>query len=130
MFDKAGVDVVLQGHVHNYQRTYPVKYDGSSTPTITSTSSTNYNNPAGEIFVTVGTGGINFHALSGKDSFVKYQQDDKFGALNLIISNDGYKLTGKYYANGGIKIDEFSISKTGTTGTYNFGPSLSLSGSD
>lgn len=80
--------------------------------------------------MTVDTGGINFHALSGKASFVKYQKDDKFGALNLIISNDGYKLTGKYYSNGGSKLDEFSISKTGTTGTYNFGPSLSLSGSN
>jgi hypothetical protein len=131
LFDKNGVDVVLQGHVHDYQRTYPVKYDGSSTPTITSTSSTNYNDPSGEIFVIVGTGGINIHALSGKASFVKYQQDDKFGALNLIISDNGYKLTGKYYTNDGSKKDEFSISKTGTSSsTYNFGPSLSLSGSN
>lgn len=135
MFDKYGVDVVLQGHVHNYQRTYPVKYDGTSTPTITSSSSTNYNNPAGEIFVIVGTGGINIHALSGKASFVKYQQDDKFGALDLIISNNGYKLTGKYYTNDGSKKDEFSISKSTSatstslaTSNYNYGPSLTLSG--
>jgi Calcineurin-like phosphoesterase len=128
MFDKAGVDVVLQGHVHNYQRTFPVKYDGSSTPTVTSNNPTNYNNPAGEIFVTVGTGGINIHALSGKASFVRYQQDDKFGALNLIITNDGYKLIGKYYSNGLSKLDEFSITKSGPVGEYNFGPSLSLSG--
>ncbi len=131
LFDNNNVDIVFQGHVHDYQRTYPIKYSGSSTPIVTSTSSTNYNDPAGEIFVTIGTGGVNFHALSGKASFVKYQQDDKFGALNLIISNNGYKLTGKYYTNDGSKKDEFSISKTGTSGsTYNFGPSLSLSGSN
>ena len=144
MFDKYGVDVVLQGHVHNYQRTYPVKYDGTSTPTITSSSSTNYNNPTGEIFVTAGTGGVNIHGLSGKASFVKYQQDDKFGALNLIISNNGYKLTRKYYTNDGSKKDEFSISKSSTTtsttfpttstnltiSNYNYGPSLTLSGED
>jgi Calcineurin-like phosphoesterase len=130
MFDKYGVHVVLQAHVHNYQRTYPVKYDGSSTPTITSTSSTNHNNPAAEIFATVGTGGINFHALSGKASFVKYQQDDKFGALNIIITNNGYKLVGKYYSNGGSKLDEFSIAKTGTIAAYSFGLSLTLSGED
>jgi 3',5'-cyclic AMP phosphodiesterase CpdA len=121
MLDKYGVDVVLQGHVHNYQRTYPVKYDGTSTPTITSTSSTNYNNPAGEIFATVGTGGINFHALSGKASFVKYQQDDKFGALNIIITNNGYKLVGKYYSNGGSKLDELSFANTGSAGAYIYG---------
>jgi hypothetical protein len=62
---------------------------------------------------------------------VKYQQDDKFGALDLIISNNGYKLTGKYYQNDGGKKDEFSISKSGTYGSkYNFGPSLTLSGQD
>jgi len=130
-FDQYGVDIVLNGHLHNYQRTYPIKYDSGSpsSPTKTSSSTTNYNNPAGEIFVIVGTGGINFHALSGKASWVKYQQDNKFGALNLIVSNNGYKLTGQYYTNGGSKLDEFSISKTGPAGsTYNFGPSLSLSG--
>jgi len=134
MFDKYGVDVVLQGHVHNYQRTFPVKYSGSSTPTKTSTASTNYNDPSGEIFVIVGTGGINFHALSGKASFVKTQQDSKFGALNIIITNNGYKLLARYYSNGGSKLDEFTISKSGTTtstaGTYLYGPSLSLSGPD
>jgi hypothetical protein len=79
--------------------------------------------------VAVGTGGVNIHALSGKASFVKYQQDDKFGALNLIISNNGYKLTGKYYTNDGSKKDEFSITKSGASGSkYNFGPSLTLSG--
>jgi hypothetical protein len=129
IFDQNNVDIVFQGHVHNYQRSFPVKYSSGSTPTITSTSSTNYNDPAGEIFVTVGTGGVNIHALSGKASFVKYQQDDKFGALNLIISNNGYKLTGKYYTNDGSKKDEFSITKSGTSGSkYNFGPSLTLSG--
>lgn len=131
VFDQNNVDVVLQGHVHNYHRSYPIKYSGSSNPTnptITSTTSTNYNDPAGEIFVTVGTVGVNIHALFGKASFVKYQQDDKFGALNLIISNNDYKLTAKYYTNDGSKKDEFGITKLGPVGGYNFGPSLSLSG--
>jgi hypothetical protein len=129
IFDQNNVDIVFQGHIHNYQRSFPVKYSGASTPTITSTSSTNYNDPSGEIFVTIGTGGVNIHPLSGKASFVKYQQDDKFGVLDLIISNNGYKLTGKYYTNDGSRKDEFSISKSGTSGSkYNFGPSLTLSG--
>ncbi|HEY7081128.1 MAG TPA: hypothetical protein VH500_15635 [Nitrososphaeraceae archaeon] len=136
MFDKYGVDVVSQGHVHNYQRTCPLKYDGTSSPTITSSSSTNYNDPKGEIFVSVGTGGVNFHALSGKASFVKTQQDKKFGALNMVVTNNGYKLVGQYYSNGGSKLDKFSITKTGTSisastssaGKYVYGPSLTLSG--
>jgi len=128
MLDTYGADVVLQGHVHNYQRTHPISYSGSSTPKITTTCSTNCNDPEGEFFAVVATGGINFHALSGKPSFVKYQQDDKFGALNIIMNNNENKLTGQYYANGGTKLDEFSITKPVQVSGYSYGPSLSLSG--
>jgi hypothetical protein len=130
-FDQYGVDIVLNGHIHNYQRTYPIKYDSGSpsSPTITTTSSYDYTDPAGEIFVTVGTGGANFHALSGKSSFVKYQQDDRFGGLDLSIENNGDTLAGRYYTNDGVKRDTFKINKPyASTSTYNYGPSLTLSG--
>lgn len=130
LFDQYGVDLVLDGHVHNYQRTFPIKYDSGSpsSPTITSTSSTDYTDPAGEIFATVGTGGVNFHGLSGKSSFVKYQQDKKFGALDISIENGGNTMTGRYYTNDGSKADTFRINKGTSLATYSFGPSLSLSG--
>ncbi|MGZ5471306.1 MAG: metallophosphoesterase [Nitrososphaeraceae archaeon] len=37
LFNEYGVDLVLQGHVHNYQRTYPLMYNSESpsSPTIT-----------------------------------------------------------------------------------------------
>ena len=128
-FDQYGVDVVLMGHVHNYQRTFPIKYDSGSpsSPTITSTASTEYSDPTGEIFALVGTGGVNFHGLSGKASWVKYQQDSRFGALDLSIENNGYTLAGRYYTNDKVQRDVFKITKTGTA-QYSFGPSLSLSG--
>jgi predicted phosphodiesterase len=126
-FDSIGVDVVLYGHVHNAQRTFPIKYSGGSTPTKTSTATTDYNDPQGEVHAVVGTGGINFHALSGKASWVKFQQDDKFGILDIKITNNGYKLEGRYWTNGGSQLDKFTITKTGTA-TYSFGPSLTLSG--
>jgi Calcineurin-like phosphoesterase len=130
-FGKYGVDVVLNGHVHNYQRTFPIKYDSGSpsSPTTTSTASQDYFDPYGQIFVTVGTGGVNIHGLSGKSSFVKYQQDDRFGALDLSIENNGYTLAGRYYTNDGVKRDVFKINKSGTA-QYSFGPSLSLSGEE
>ena len=80
-FDKYGVDVVLNGHLHNYQRTYPIKYDSGSpsSPTKTTSNTNSYADSTGEIFATVGGGGVNIHALSGKSSFVVYQQDDTFG---------------------------------------------------
>lgn len=114
LFDKYRVDLVLQGHVHNYQRTYPLKYDtvSPSSPTRTSTSTSSYTDPEGEIFVTVGTGGINFHGLSGKSYFVVKQQAQKFGQLDILMANDGSKLTGKYYRNGeSSPYDTFTITK-------------------
>ena len=114
LFDKYRVDLVLQGHVHNYQRTFPLKYDtvSPSSPTRTSTSTSSYTDPEGEIFVTVGTGGINFHGLSGKSYFVVSQQAAKFGILDILMANDGTKLTGKYYRNGeSTPFDTFTITK-------------------
>ena len=132
-FGKYGVDVVLNGHVHNFQRTYPIKYDSGSpsSPIVTSSASTDYFDPYGQIFALVGTGGVNIHALSGKSSWVKYQQDDRFGALDIDIQDNGYKLVGRYYTNDKVQRDVFTITKTGTTtATYSFGPSLTLSGKE
>jgi hypothetical protein len=108
------VDLVLQGHVHNYQRTYPLKYDpvSPSSPTITSTNTSSYTDPQGEIFATVGTGGINFHGFSDRSYFVVNQQAQKFGILDISMDDDGSKLNGRYYANGAsFPSDQFSISK-------------------
>jgi hypothetical protein len=114
MFDQFGVDLVLQGHVHNYQRTFKIKYDPSSpsSPTITSNNANTYTEGNGEIFAVVGTGGVNFHALSGKASWVSSQQDKSFGQLDIKITNNGDKLEGKFYKNGNNAIlDSFSITK-------------------
>jgi F5/8 type C domain/Bacterial Ig domain/Calcineurin-like phosphoesterase len=114
MFDQYGVDLVLQGHVHNYQRTYQIKYDpGSpSSPTITSNNANTYTEGNGEVFAIVGVGGVNFHALSGKASWVSSQQDDFFGQLDIKSTDNGNKLEGKFYRNGNNAIlDSFSITK-------------------
>ena len=113
LFDQYGVDLVLQGHAHNYQRTYPLSYNPNSpsNPIVTSSSTTDYMDPPGAIFAIVGTGGVNFHALSGKASYVITQQDDFFGQLDIKIANNGAKLEGKYYRNSGQTDDSFSITK-------------------
>lgn len=131
LFDQYGVDLVLNGHLHNYQRTYPIRYDSGSpsSPIVTNTHSWDYGDPTGAIFATVGTGGVNFHGLAGKGSWVKYQQDDRFGSLDISIENNGYTLAGRYYTNDGVKRDVFKLTKTGTA-QYTFGPSLSLSGEE
>ena len=114
MFDQYGVDLVLQGHVHNYQRTFTLKYDSGSpsSPTITSNNANTYTEGNGAVFAIVGTGGVNFHALSGKASFTSSQQDDHFGQLDIKSTNSGNKLEGRFYRNSdNAVLDSFSISK-------------------
>ena len=70
-----------------------------------------YNDPKGEIYVIVGTGGINFHGLKGKPSFVASQHTIRFGALTLTITNAGKTLDAKFYGNDRSVQDSFSIKK-------------------
>lgn len=119
LFDQFEVDLVLAGHNHNYQRTYPLNYNlnNSSNPIVTSTNQSEYKNPQGAIFTIVGTGGLNLHSLLDKAPFVVEQHDDYFGQLDIKITDNGNRLEGKFYRNGDNKVlDRFSISKPiGTT---------------
>jgi len=118
MFDQYGVDLVLEGHIHDYQRSYKIKYDSGSpdSPTITDNNANTYTEGNGEIFAIVGTGGVNFHALSGKASFTASQQDKSFGQLDVKVTNSGNTLEGKYYKNGDSSpFDSFTINKAANT---------------
>ena len=57
IFEKYGVDLVINGHNHNYQRTYPLNLNAlsQSNPIVTDENKSNYINPRGPIFVTVGS---------------------------------------------------------------------------
>jgi len=112
VFDKYGVDLVLQGHVHNYQRSYPLNYNqgSSANPLITSSNKADYKDPNGVIFAIVGTGGVNLHGLSGSSAFMANQEDSKFGILDMHLSDN--KLDAKFITNDGSAMDHFTISKT------------------
>jgi predicted phosphodiesterase len=113
LFEQYGVDLVLQGHNHNYQRTYPIIINNSSpsNPIETSTNTTSYTDPDGQIFATVGTGGRNIDSLNGKKDYV-INQYQGFGILNVDITNNGRLLTGKFYANNGTIVDQFTLTKS------------------
>jgi hypothetical protein len=115
IFDQYGVDIVLEGHAHDYQRSFPIKFNpnSKSNPTITDTNRNNYIDPAGEIHAIVGTGGVNFHSLSSQKSFIASQQSSRFGHLNIDIQNNGTNLIGKFINNEGGILDQFTISKSG-----------------
>ena len=113
-FDQYGVDLVLEGHVHNYQRTFPLKYNPSSpsNPIQTSSSTTSYNDPEGEIYAIVGTAGAGFHGFTGLAPYVVKQQDTKYGYLDILFTNNGATLQAKYYLDDGSVFDQFSITKS------------------
>ena len=117
IFEKYGVDLVLGGHNHNYQRTYPLTYNptDSGEPKITSTATGEYNGQKdGIVFAIVGTGGVNLYPFTGQAPFVEKQFANKFGYLNIDISNSNphSKLTGTFYDNkGGQILDQFTIDK-------------------
>jgi 3D (Asp-Asp-Asp) domain-containing protein len=116
LFDKYNVDLVLQGHDHNYQRSYPIKYNSinPSTPTVTDTNNNNYNNPSGRVFAIVGTGGQGLYELSDSSEapYVAYKQSSSFGFLNVDIINNGTTLNAKFYDNDGAVEDQFTVTKS------------------
>lgn len=113
LFDKYGVDLVLQGHAHNYQRTFPLNYNqkDSSKPVVINKDFAKYTDPNGPIFAIIGTGGESVHALKSKSSFIASQSDKRFGHLDIDISKSGTTkiLNGKFIANDGKIMDQFQI---------------------
>ena len=117
LFDKYGVDLVLNGHNHNYQRTYPVTFNPSkgSQPIVTNHFTTGYQGDKdGVVYAIVGTAGEGFHPLQGRQTYVATQFEGKFGFLDIEISygNPHTNLTGTFYDNIDRNImDQFTIEK-------------------
>jgi calcineurin-like phosphoesterase family protein len=121
LFEQYNVDLVLQGHQHNYQRTYPIKYniDTPINPIITDRNRNTYTNPEGQIFLTVGTGGASLHSLNGnKAPYIITAEDQEHGFLNVDVTesnNNGGTtvLVGTFYSNdNGDMTDQFTITKS------------------
>jgi predicted MPP superfamily phosphohydrolase len=114
LFDKYHVDLILQAHNHNYQRTYPLSYNSTrqSTPIITDKNTESYNNiKNGQIFITVGTGGAEFYNFTGQAPYV-VKQLLLHGFLNVDVTDNGSKLSLTFYNNTGMARDHIIISKT------------------
>jgi predicted phosphohydrolase len=113
IFDKYHVDFVLQAHSHNYQRTYPIKYNDkdASNPVITNKNEGEYNNTDdGTIFAVVGTAGADLHNFTGQAPYV-VEQFQRFGFLDVNIT-DGKIMKGTFYENrDGTDKDHFTIMK-------------------
>jgi Calcineurin-like phosphoesterase len=117
LFDKYGVDLVLQAHNHSYERTYPIQYDPASpsSPTITDSSTGTYDDPKGVIYVTVGTGGASESKYSDEKAYSIIQWIGH-GFLNIDVVNNGLTMNGTLYSNDDDTVkDSFTIDKSGST---------------
>jgi hypothetical protein len=133
LFDRYGVDLVFTSDNHNYQRTFPLKYNcngDSSNPIIADSNQNNYHiindddndRNKGVIYLIIGTGGMSLYEIKEQAPFVAKQDDKHFGFLNIDIN--GKTLKGTFYGSEPelpryhyVKkqnniIDEFTISKT------------------
>jgi hypothetical protein len=118
LFDMYGVDIVLQAHSHNYQRTFPLMYNAHSfsslyNPIVVDNNRTDYQGSNAPIFITVGTGGAELHDFNGMRPFI-VEQFESYGFLNMDVksTDNESKLLGTFYDNSGNhKKDHFSISK-------------------
>jgi hypothetical protein len=114
LFGKYGVDLVIQAHSHNYQRSYPIKFNDqdSRNPFIVNNETTNYYNPEGQIYTIVGTGGApDIHNFTRPPTPYTAVQFNAYGFLNIDILHNGSMLEGKFYENNGTIKDHFTIVK-------------------
>jgi Iron/zinc purple acid phosphatase-like protein C len=84
-----------------------------SVPIITSNETKTYYDPNGQIHIIVGTGGIDIDPFTSKEPYIVYQQDDKFGFLNIDVTDDESILSGEFISNNGKVLDKFEIRKKG-----------------
>lgn len=109
LFEKYNVDLVLTGHAHNYQRSYPLNYNDArqTRPLIVDHEKSQYINGSGTVFTIVGTGGESIQGVDRKPYLASVYEG--FGCLNVQIN--GKSLSAEFYSDEGNTIDHFVIIK-------------------
>lgn len=89
LFDKYGVDLVMWGDNHNYER---IKFPNKHT-----------------VFIQSGTGGESHYKFNGQIKESMYQNDNDFGITKLTINRNA--IYGQFISHAGKILDNFSIVK-------------------
>jgi acid phosphatase type 7 len=125
VFEAGGVDVVFNGHVHNYQRSYPLRFvpakDGEGERvagqwTLDKSFDGRANTrPRGVIYLVTGAGGAGLYNPEQTDDPASWQEFTyKFLAKvhSLTVADvNGSTLTVRQVSAGGEEIDRFIVTK-------------------
>ena len=109
LFQKYNVDLVLTGHAHNYERSYPLNYNDArpARPLLVNHEKSPFINQIGTVFIIVGTGGEETQGVDSKPYLASIYEG--FGCLNVQIH--GKSLSAEFYTDKGETIDHFGIVK-------------------
>lgn len=127
LFEEGKVDLVLNGHVHNYQRSFPIRFavapgqksegkkvDGTWTLDKNFDGKTK-TKPAGVIYLVTGAGGAGLYNVQQQTQPETWQSfTEKFIADThslTVIDVDGKRLTVQQVAKDGKILDTFTITK-------------------
>jgi acid phosphatase type 7 len=112
VFDQFSVDLVLSGHSHNYERSYPLGYNQErpDKPKINNTKRNDYFNPLGQIYTVIGTGGRMSYPFDSCEPHF-YEQYEGYGFLKIKIEKNGTVMSCRFHANDMSIQDRFSITK-------------------
>jgi hypothetical protein len=113
LFEHYSVDLVLMAHQHNYERTYPLQYNTVSpaSPIITDRNKSHYNNPEGQIFAIIGTGGAHLFHFVGEAPYFSAEQYEGFGLAEIKVTENPSRLEFTYFGDGERVEDTFIITK-------------------
>ena len=120
LWEHGDVDFVFQGHNHNYERTYPLTWLGSTYQKC-STATTNYIDLDDQdciLFFVVGTGGRTPYSQSTPPDFiVTSERTMPYGYLNMGIDNANGVIRFQMFKTDGQTISDFTVKRTINTTT-------------
>lgn len=116
IFEAHGVDVVFTGHVHNYQRSYPMKYDpATKKATLDRKFEKGPGRPNGVIYLVTGAGGARLYNPEQQDAMDTWQEFTQVFISKIhsftVVDADNAKLTIRQIGADGKEVDNFVITK-------------------
>ncbi len=107
LFDQYGVDLVINGHVHAYERTYPALHDG--TVYTNASLDSDAEGPA-PIYVITGGGGAYQHAFPNASADWSAVRRNGYEFLSVHCHGQNLTVTTRAVSNGAV-LDRFTIGR-------------------